>query len=92
MNWLAVYHVNLLVFNNEVSHQVHTICQKSGSRRIPRMFAEIDEANTVEVGETATFPAKCSSSLQGAPIRVENIGARLGDEDRDLTMAEKFVF
>ena len=34
-------------------------------------------------------PAKVSSSLQDAPVRYESIGAGMGNEDRDLTMAEK---
>ena len=41
------------------------------------------------IGETSTSPAKSSSSLEDAPVRTECIGAELGYEDRDLTMAEK---
>ena len=49
----------------------------------------MDEANTVEIGKTSTSPAKGSSNLQGARMRAESIEARLVDEDRNLTMAEK---
>ena len=55
----------------------------------PQNIAGMGEAKTVEVGETATFPAKSSSSLQDAPMRAESIGAKLGDEDHNLTMAKK---
>ena len=55
----------------------------------PKNVAEIDEPNTVEIGETSPSPAKGSSSLQNAPMRFESIGARIGVENRNLTMAEK---
>ena len=51
--------------------------------------AEIDEVNTVVVGETPRCPAKVISILQGAALGAESIRARVEDEDRDLTMAEK---
>ena len=47
------------------------------------------EANTVGIGEASTSLAKSLSSLEDAPVRAERIGAELGYEDRDLTMAEK---
>ena len=49
-------------------------------------LAESKEANTIEVGETSTSPAKGSFSLQDVPERAECIAARLGDEDRVLTI------
>ena len=55
----------------------------------PLNVPDINEVNTVVVGETSRSPAKFTSILQGAPMRAESIGAWLGDEDRDLTMAEK---
>ena len=55
----------------------------------PRNVVEKDEANTVEVGETSASPAKCLSGLEDAPVGAECIGAELGHEDRNLTMAEK---
>ena len=60
--------------------------RESGS---PQKVAERDEGNTVVVGETSTSPAKGWSSLQGASMRAESIGAKLGVEDRNLTMVEK---
>ena len=65
---------------------MHTNCQKSGSLK---KVAERDEVNTDVLGETSTSPAKGSSSLQGAPMRAKRIGAKFGDEDRNLRMAEK---
>ena len=55
----------------------------------PPNVAEMDEVNTVEIGEMSTSPARSSTCLQGAPMRAESIAARLADEDRNLTMAEK---
>ena len=55
----------------------------------PQNVAGMDEANTVEIGKTSTSPPKSSSSLQDAPVRAECIEAKLGDEDRSLTIAEK---
>ena len=55
----------------------------------PQKVAKRDEVETVVVSETSTPPAIGSTSLQGQPMRVESIRAELGDEDRDLTMAEK---
>ena len=51
--------------------------------------AESREVNTVEIGETSASPAKSLCSLDDAPVRAECIGAELGHEDRNLTMAEK---
>ena len=53
----------------------------------PQNVAEMDEANTVGIGETSTFPAKCSFSFQVAAMRAESIVANLKDENRALTMA-----
>ena len=55
----------------------------------PQTVAEIDEVNTVVVGERWSSPAKVTSVLQGAPFGTESIRARVGDEQHDLTMAEK---
>ena len=43
----------------------------------------------VEVGGTSASPAKLFGSLEDAPVRAECIGAELGHENRNLTMAEK---
>ena len=51
--------------------------------------AGMDEADTVEIGETSSSPAKVSSSLQVAPMGAESIGAKLRGEDRILIIAEK---
>ena len=51
--------------------------------------AESREVNTVEIGETSASPAKSLCSLENAPVKVESIGAELGHEDRNLTMAER---
>ena len=51
--------------------------------------AGMEESNTVEIGETPTSPPKSSSSLQSVPLRAESNGAELGDEDLNLTMAER---
>ena len=58
----------------------------------PQNVAERDEAKTVEIDETSPSQAKTSSSLQDAPMRFESAGARMGDEDRNLTGAKKIVF
>ncbi len=55
----------------------------------PQNVAESREVNTVEVGETSASPAKSFYSLENASVRAEYIGAELGHEDRNLTMAEK---
>ena len=52
-------------------------------------MAEIKEANTIETSETTTSSAKRLSSLEEALVKAECIGAELGNEDRNLTMAEK---
>ena len=56
---------------------------------ITQNVAKNDEVNAVVIGETSDSSAKITSNFQGAPRRTESIGARLGDEDRGLTMAEK---
>ena len=52
-------------------------------------MVERKKASTIGVGEASTSPAKSSSSLEDAPMRDECIGAELGDEHRNLTVAEK---
>ena len=66
----------------------HKVPEERESENPPNV-AESKEANLVEAGETSNSPAKCSSSLQDAPVGAECIGAELEDEDCDLTMAEK---
>ena len=41
----------------------------------PRNVAGMEQANTVEIGETSTSPPKGSSSLEEAPVRALCIGA-----------------
>ena len=56
-------------------------------------MAEKKEANTIEYywdRRDFYFSSKNSSSLDDAPLRPECIGAELGDEDRNLTIAEKY--
>ena len=55
----------------------------------PQNVAQIDKVKTVVLCETSKSPAKLESILQRAPMGAENIGARVGDENSDLTMAEK---
>ena len=55
----------------------------------PQNLAGREEAKIIEGGKTSTSPAKSSSSLEYALMRAECFGAKLGDEERDLTMAEK---
>ena len=55
----------------------------------PQKVAKRDEVNTVVVSATSVSPVRESSSLQGFPKRDESIGAKMGDEDRNFTMAEK---
>ena len=52
-------------------------------------MVESREVNTVEIGETSASPAKSLCSLDDAPVRTECLGAELGHEDRNLTMAGK---
>ena len=54
----------------------------------PLNVVESREANTIEIGETSASPAKSLCSLEDAPVKAECIGAELGHEDRNLTMAE----
>ena len=46
----------------------------------PRKIAQIDDVNTVVVGETLESPAKVTSFLQVAPMRIESIGMKRGME------------
>ena len=55
----------------------------------PQNVDSMEELSTVEIGETSASRAKSSSKLLVAPMRAECTGAELGDEDRNLTMAEK---
>ena len=66
----------------------HNLSEKRESES-PQNVAELDEVNTVVIGETSNSSAKVTSFLRVAPVRAEIIGTRLEDEDRDLTMAEK---
>ena len=55
----------------------------------PQNVAQIDGVNTVVVGETMNSPAKFMSTLQSEPVGAEIVGVKIGNEDRDLTMAQK---
>ena len=70
------------------SSSAHNLSEERESENTQNV-AEMNGANTVEIDETSPSPAKGSSSLQGAPMRLESIGARLGNVDRTLTMTEK---
>ena len=71
-----------------VESSAHKLPEERESENLQNV-AESKEANTIGIGETATSPAKGLSSLEEAPMRAECIGAELGNEDRNLTMAEK---
>ena len=71
-----------------VESSAHKLPEEQESKNPQNVF-ESKEANTIEIGETFTSPAKASFSLQDAPVRAECNRVKLGDEDRDLTMAEK---
>ena len=55
----------------------------------PQNVAQIDEVNNIVLCETSNSPAKVRSILQSAPKGAEIVGGRVGDEDRDLTIADK---
>ena len=68
---------------------VESSAHKIARRTVVREFPECSKAaNTTEIGKTSTSPAKGSSNLQDAAVKAGCIGAKLGDEDRDLTTAE----
>ena len=85
-NLLVFYQVSSLVFVIWVSNPVHTICQKKSENS--QNFAEIDEVNTVVVGETSNSPA----TLQDVPMSSEDVTSGLVQKDHDLTVAEKDYF
>ena len=64
----------------------HSLAEEREPEKPPNV-AQIDEVNTVVVGETLNSPKKVMSILQSAPMGAENFGVRLGDEDRDVTIA-----
>ena len=66
----------------------HKVPEERESKN-PQNIAGMEESNTVKIGETSTCPPKGSSDLQSVRTRDESFGAELGDEDRNLTMAEK---
>ena len=68
---------------------MHTILPEERESQDPQNVSILNEANTVETGETSASPANGSSSLQGAPMRAESLRIKLGNEDRKLTMGEK---
>ena len=80
------------MFNNfrhlGVESNAHNLPEEQESEN-PQNVAESKEANTIETSETTTSPAKSLSSLEEALVRAECIGAELGKEDLNLTMAEK---
>ena len=55
----------------------------------PRNVEPAGEVNTAAAGETFSSPTKVISALQSAPFAAEVVGARVGDNDRDLTTGEK---
>ena len=71
-----------------VESSAHTLPEEQESEN-PHNIDEIVRADTVEIGETTLPPAKRSCKLQDAPVRFESSGARMGDEDSDLTLVEK---
>ena len=86
---LLNYHRNLVPFIIQVSKSnAHNVPEERESKN-PQNVAGMEESNTVEIGETSTSPPEGSSRLQSVPMRAESIGAELGDEDRNLTMAER---
>ena len=70
-----------------VESSAHKIARRTVVRETQNV-AGSKEAKTSEIGETSTSPAKGSSKLQDAAVKAGCIGAKLGDEDRDLTTAE----
>ena len=71
-----------------VESSAHKFPEKRESEN-PQNVAENREVNSVEIGETSASPAKSLCSSEDAPVKAECIGAELGHEDRNLTMAEK---
>ena len=71
-----------------VESNAHLLPEKRESENLQNV-AESKEANTIETSETTTSPAKCLSSLEEALVRAECIEAELGNEDCNLTTAEK---
>ena len=71
-----------------VESNAHKLPEERKSENLQNV-AESKEANTIETSETTASPAKGLSSLEEALVRAECIGAELGNEDRNLTMAEK---
>ena len=49
----------------------------------------VDEVNTVEIGETSSSPAKVMSVLQNAPMSSEVVMSGEVQKDHGLTVAEK---
>ena len=90
MNEFAVYSPRKFISFRHlvVDSSAHKLPEERESEN-PQNVAERKEANTYEIGETFTSRAKSPSSLQDAPVRAECIGAKLGDEDHDLTIAEE---
>ena len=72
-----------------VESNTHKLPEKWESEN-PQNVAGSREANISGTGETITSPAKCLCSSEEASMRAESIGAELGIEDRNLTMAEKY--
>ena len=71
-----------------VESTAHKLSEERESENLQNV-AGSKEANTIGTGETTTSPAKGLSSLEEAPMKPESTGADLGNEDRNLTMAEK---
>ena len=54
-----------------------------------QIVAEIDEVNTVVVGETSNTPAKIMSFLQNVPMSIENVTSGVLEKNHKLTVSEK---
>ena len=71
-----------------VEPSAHKLPEERESENPQNVF-ERKEAKTIGIGENFTFPAKSSSSLEGAPVRAQCIGTESGYEDLHLTIADK---
>ena len=71
-----------------VESSAHNLPEERESEN-PQNVAVSGEVNTIETGEAVIYPVKNLSSSGVVPMRAECAGAELGNEDRNLTMAEK---
>ena len=66
----------------------HEVPEERESKN-PQKVAGMDEAKTVEVGETSNSPAKVMSVLQNVPVSSEVGMSGEVEKDHELTVAEK---